>query len=329
MATKDTERQSRQELLSRVDIAQPLDVVLRDIAKRYNLGRARSTRLITQGYDDLNVMLTCDEGQYVVKLFNKAKNVATIEDHVRVQLALSDRHAPVPRILAPNGEGLARVPGRVGETFVCVSEFCAGNNFTKRPPEQDDVLAVTRFLATLHQLPFEVAPSLDSWGTLNLPFEFERKKTCVSAETIRLVEPLSDAIAQMKFGKGRRRIIHGDLQRKHVLRDDAGHYCILDFGCIDFSYPIVDLGIFLALFCLEGVAPSDAPRLITLVLDAYCAAEALPTQHVALLGTLIRATWASYLLTADFLMRQGDRSQQTRQWYHFALKSLRAYADVR
>lgn len=328
VARKDARRQTRQELLNRVDIAQPLAAVLCDIARRYNLGHVHATRLITQGYDDLNVVLTCAKGRYVVKLFNQAKSVATIEDHVRVQLALSARHAPVPRILTLEGVGLASVPGRAGETLVCVSEFFAGDNFAKCQPEQKDTLAVTRFLATLHRLPYEVVPSHDSWGTLNLPYEFARKKDAVSAETVRLVEPLADAIACMNFGKGRRRIIHGDLQRKHVLRDNAGRYCVLDFGCIDYSYPIVDLGIFLALFCLEGVAPAHAPRLIADVLDAYCAEAPLPARHITLLGTLIRATWASYLLAAEFLMRQGDQSYQTRQWYRFARQSLRAYMDA-
>src|SRR6185437_2055635 len=233
-------RKTYQELLSRVDIAQPLDDVLHEIARHYELGRIEQSRLITQGYDDLNALLVCEQGRFVAKIFNKSKELAIVKDHLRVQTALATRHLPVPRILTVNGAGLFRLAGRFQETFVCVSEFFAGENFVEVPPQRDDMLAIARFLAELHQLPFAITPSYDSWGTLNLPGEFARKQTLVSEETRRLVAPLADAIANIRLCEAHRRIIHGDLQRKHVLKNDRGHYCILDFGCMDYSYPVVD-----------------------------------------------------------------------------------------
>ncbi len=318
-------RKAYQELLSRVDIAQPLDEVLQDIARQYELGRIERSQLITQGYDDLNVLLECERGRYVAKIFNKSKGSAVIEDYVRVQMTLARHRLPVPRIHTLNGAGLFRAAGRHQETLICVIEFFAGENFITNPPQRDDMLAVTRFLAALHQLPFDITPSYDSWGTLNLPREFARKQALVSDETRRLVAPLADAIASIKFGRVHKRIIHGDMQRKHVLKDGHGQYCILDFGCMDVSYPIVDLGIYLALFCLEGSSPSQAQQIIADVLKMYVSRAPLPTEHIALLGTLIRATWASYLLAADFLMRRGDRSRQTCQWRRFALTNLCAF----
>lgn len=321
-------RKTYQELLSRVDIAQPLNEVLTEIARHYGVGRIEQSRLITQGYDDLNALLVSEQGSFVAKIFNKNKASATVEDYVRVQIALATRHLPVPRILTVNGAGLFRVAGCFQETFVCVSEFFAGEDFVDVPPHRDDMLAIARFLAELHQLPFAITPSYDSWGTLNLPDEFARKQKLVSDETRRLVAPLADAIANIRLGEAHRRIIHGDLQRKHVLKDGGGHYCILDFGCMDYSYPVVDLGIYLALFCLEGSDPSQTHDFIADVLETYTSWAPLTSEHIAVLSTLIRATWASYLLTAEFLMRGGDRSRQTRQWRRFALTSLRTF-DVR
>lgn len=318
-------RTTNQELLSRVDLAQPLDDALRDVARHYALGRIERSQLIREGYDDLNVLLECERGRYVAKFFNKSKVPAVVEDHVRVQMALAKRRLPVPHIHTMNGAGLFRVAGRHRETLVCVSEFFAGENFVAAPPHRDDILAITRFLAGLHQLPLDITPGFDSWSTLNLPGEFARKQALVSDATRGLVAPLANAIACMKFGHARKRIIHGDLQRKHVLKDGCGRYCILDFGCMDYSYPIVDLGIFLALFCLEGSTPTSAQQTIADVLNVYKSCAPLPTEHIALLGTLIRATWASYLLAADLLVQGGDRTRQTRQWRRFALTSLRAF----
>lgn len=314
----------RSNRLQRVDLAQPLRHVLRDIARRYELGRLHSSRIITQGYDDLNVLMVCERGMYVAKFFNRMKTITTIEDHVRVQSALCQRGAPVPHILTPNGEGITRIPGHLRDTCVCVSDFFAGDSFVGRPPQRDDITAVVRFLATLHTLPLQVAPNYDSWGTLNLPQEFAHKRALARDETVRLVAPIAEHVAHMKFGRARRRVIHGDLQRKHVLKDGSGHYCILDFGCLQYSYPIVDLGVFLALFCLPDTELADTQQIITDVLDIYLARAQLPSRHIALLGPLILATWASYLLTADVLLRQGDRSHETRQWYRVALRSLRA-----
>lgn len=318
-------RQTRTDLLQRVDLTQPLGRVLRDVAERFQLGRLRSSRIITQGYDDLNVLLVCEGGKFVAKLFNKMKSLATVEDHIRVHLALARRDAPVPQMLTAHGEAIYRAPGQMRETYVCVSEYFEGENFARRPPHREDMLAITRFLAALHTLPVHIGHSYDSWGTLTLPQEFARKRAYVSEETVALVAPLAATVAGLKFGRARRAIIHGDLQRKHVLKNSSNHYCVLDFGCADYNYPIVDLGVFLALFCLLDTEPAGAHEVIADVLTAYLALAPLPTRHIALLSALIRATWASYLLTADFLMRQGDRSVQTRQWYRSALGSLRAF----
>jgi len=321
-------RQTRHDLLQRVDLAQPVSRVLRDVARHYQLGRLLSSRIITQGYDDLNVLLDCERGKYVAKLFNKTKSLAVVQDHIRVQRALTQRQAPVPRILSANGEVIYRTPGQTRETYVCVSEYFAGENFLRRSPCRDDMVTIARFLATLHTLPFQVIRNYDSWGTLNLPREFVRKRAYVSDETAGLVAPLAEAVASLKFGRARRRIIHGDLQLKHALKNSDGQYCVLDFGCVDYNYPIVDLGVFLALFCLLDAQPAEAQGVIGDVLGAYLALAPLPARHIAQLGALIRATWASYLLTSDFLMRQGDRSPQTRHWRRSALKSLRAFDRI-
>jgi Ser/Thr protein kinase RdoA (MazF antagonist) len=206
-----------------------------------------------------------------------------------------------------------------------ISEYFVGENFVRRLPQLDDMVAVAHFLAALHKLPLHIGHTYDSWGTLNLPEEFARKRAYVGEETVALVAPLAEAVAGLKFRRARHAIIHGDLQRKHVLQNSSNHFCVLDFGCADYNYPIVDLGIFLALFCLLDTQPAAAHKIIGDVLDTYLALAPLPARHTALLSALIRATWAAYLLTADFLMRQEDRSPQTRQWYRSALRSLRAF----
>jgi Ser/Thr protein kinase RdoA (MazF antagonist) len=318
-------RQARQKLLNRIDIRQPIATVIRHVARHFQLGRVRATRLIRTGYDDLNVLLDCDDGRYIVKLFNRAKSLAAIQDHARVQLALYHAGQPVPRLLVVDGEPLYRMPGHTQNTYACVADFFAGHDFICHQPQRDDLLALVRFFAALHQLPLTITPHYDAWGTLNLPREFQRTRHNVCAETARLVAPLADAVNDISFGDAQRSVIHGDVQRKHVLKNDSGRLCVLDFGCMDYSYPIVDLGVFLALFCLESSDPDHAKTLIGDVLAAYTNEASLPAQHVALLGTLVRATWAAYLLASEMRLLQGDRSAQTREWHRFTLVNLNAF----
>lgn len=318
-------RQARQRLLSRIYIKETIASVVRDIARHYRLGRVRAMRLIRTGYDDLNVLLDCDDGRYIVKLFNKAKSLAAIRDHARVQVALYRAGQPVPRVLAVDGESLYCIPGHSLKTYACVTEFFSGHDFTRHQPQRGDLLALVRFLAALHRLPLTITANYDAWGTLNLPREFQRARQNVSAETARLIAPLADAIGHLSFGDARRGVIHGDLQRKHVLKNGSGRLCVLAFGCMDYSYPVVDLGIFLALFCLESSEVDQAGTLIGDVLAAYTNEASLPAHQIALLGTLIRATWAAYLLASEMLLRQGDRSAQTREWHRFALVNLNAF----
>ena len=54
-----------------MDTAQPLDDALQEIARHYELGCIEQSRLIIQGYDDLNVLLMCEQGRFVAKIFNQ------------------------------------------------------------------------------------------------------------------------------------------------------------------------------------------------------------------------------------------------------------------
>ncbi len=311
------------EILQRLDIDLPLADLIQEIALHYHVGTVESFELILEGYDDVNVSVVAEAGRYLFKVFRTDKSITAISDSVRVQEELSRLGGPVPALLSVNKEYLYS-RGESGCTVhACAMEFVDGRDFDHIQPTCIDIKCITNFLSTLHSLDFEVASNYDSWGTANIAAEFEKKKSCLPTELLGIIGAIVTKFDSLDLSLLERRVIHGDLHKKNVLKASDGRCYVVDFSCLDFNCPVFDLGIFLALFCIDLDRPSTEALTIQSVIDEYNKGRRLKPQEIELIPLMIQATYAMYALSAQYLISvEHDHSQQTRHWLTVGRKGL-------
>lgn len=316
----------RDELLKRIELSGTLDELLQDVCFAYGLGSIASYQLLPDGYDDVNAVVTTHQGQYVIKVFRKETAPIIVKDIVRVISELDLLGAPVPRlILSDFGYLYHKGRGR-NETRACVMECFAGEDFEHVAPSLEELKGIAVFLSQLHSLPFRVTPHYDEWATANLASEFARKRHFLSPELLDIIEPIAREFEGLELEKLDRCDIHGDLHKRNVMRTITGRLCVVDFSCMDVGHAAVDLSIFLALCCFDPQHPEASRAVMDEVIKAYRSERELKPVELEYIPLLIRATFAMYALSAQYLITAAhDKKQKTRHWLEVGVTGLKRF----
>lgn len=311
------------DLLGRInlelDVNQLVDLVLR----AFGLSTIVEYELIDNGYEELNIKLWTQEGAYVAKIFNKDKSPQIVRDYVKGLNELYKAGIPVPRLILADNNSLVEISTRGKSSFCCLMEYFAGESFQSVEPDNGDLREIVRIISKIHQLSFKISENYDSWGTAHLVQEFALKKGYLDREDFELIEPIVSEFQSLRWDGFTKCIVHGDLQRAHVLKDKAGHYCILDLGCMTFGFAAVDLAIFLAFYCIDENGEYNKDR-YEFSIREYQKMRRLNGDELDALPLLILGTYAIYSIASQHLARsQKDSSKQTNDWIAFGKKGLR------
>ena len=312
-----------QVIAKRVQLKTSLENIVQKILEIYELGSLINCRRFKKGYEELNLKLTTSKGIYVVKIFSKTRSSAKVTDYIDGLLEFSKAGVPVPKLRIGNKKYLNSIYG----SFVCVTDFFDGLSFSDRKPTSIDIVNVTKFLVKIHKLSFKIKPNYDFWGTVNLLTEYKIKGKFLNNSDLELIQPIIKKFSLIDFSKFKKSIIHGDLQKQHVLKNNKGNYCILDLGCMDHNAVVIDLAVFLAQFCLDiKNSATKNSYILEKVLNIYTKLNYLSSQEIANIPLLIKATFAVYLIESNYLIATGkDESSQTKKWLKLdraALKKL-------
>jgi len=316
-------------LLSRVNLSSSLSELLDQVSVEFDLGQIITFDPIEIGYEELNLKVSTDKGIFIVKMFSKSKQVATIEDYIRGMTSFRNAGIPMPRLLKSKDGYLFRSSDKKGDIFLCVMDYFVGQSFEERNPSEDDLFKLTKYIATIHKTDLVINGSnYDSWGTMNLVEEFYKKKQALSQEDLLIVKPLVDKFQIIDFSEFRKSVIHGDLQRNNILINNSGEYCILDLGCLNYAPSVIDLSVFLAVFCFSPSSFVDNRKRYNIVVGEY--GKEIPLSNIELryLPTLIRATYATYLIASNYAYHvNNDRSNQTLKWLEYSRRGLEIFQE--
>ena len=297
------------DLLIRTNLTTPFKEFLPSIQSMYpRIGTILSFEPIYEGYEDANFILKTETGSYVLKIFSKERSLKNIYDYAQVIIEATKVGV----------ETLEIVTGKEGEIckekniYCMLTKFFDGKNFEDIVPSKEDIHNVTESISKLNTLSLDLEVSYDSWGNRNLVKEFEKSPI----QDIEIREKLLPIISYLKnidfsnFSKG---VIHGDLQKKHILKKDE-KYCLLDYGCVSYDLKIYEISIFLSWFCLEEATWENREEIFNMVLETYLQKHTLNSKEIGMIKPLIAASYAAFLLKSTEYIESGDSNKQTIEW---------------
>jgi Ser/Thr protein kinase RdoA (MazF antagonist) len=309
---------------SRISIEIPLDQLLVKVSNHFSLGKIVDFSIERTGYEELNVRIRTSKGVFLVKIFSKLKSKSTINDYIMGMLEFRKAGIPIPKLLSSASGYLYKLEERKNTTYLCVMNYFTGKTFKHLAVAKNDVKRLTKYLTQIHALSFDIGMNYDSWGTAHLMDEYNSKSAHLSKEYVYLIEPVISEYKDINFDRFSKSIIHGDLQRTNVLRNQWQSYCILDLGVMNFSYSIIDLSIFIAHFCFDYISqkPFFNLSLYNQTIETYSLYRNLSEAELAAIPILIQATYAIYLVAANYSL-ENSNDYQSIAWVEFGKSGLR------
>lgn len=298
-----------QDLLKRTNLDISFDQYLSLIQQNYPLiGAIKECTPIFEGYEDANFVLNTNKGKFALKIFAEFRTEKNIDDYANVIHSATDIEVRTLEI----------VPSIRGDLFIYKNVYCMitryfeGTNFQNTTPTDTEILTIAESISKLNTLNFQIDESYDSWGNKNLANEYSN--TSIQNESVKKeILPLIEYLNKQDFTTFSKGIIHGDMQRKHVLKNE-NQLCIIDYGCMSYDLKVYDLSTFLAWFCLAEDTWQERENIFNHVLIAYSKFNSLTEEEIKSLKPLIAASYAAYYLKTTELIEQGDNSQETLDW---------------
>lgn len=312
-----------QSLLQRTSLTLPFPEFLKVVQTEFpDLGDITGYEAISEGYESANFHLRSANGRFVLKIFESDREKANIDALLKILLEAPVANLPVPELL-PGQNGYLGVYMDSGKAvYYYITYLFEGTNFENKTPSLREIQEVTTLLSNLNTLNFPVVEAYDSWGNKNLVKEFDANKNVLSEEVTNIVEPIVEDVRRLSLEGFQKAVIHGDMQRKHVLKNAEGSYCIIDFGCMSNDYKVYEVSTFLAWFCLTEATNEMKQEIMKIILETYNAKHALSDNEIASLPVLIKASYAAYYMKTSMLIAEGDTSEETKNWHTISRRLL-------
>lgn len=318
------------DIFTRVDSTLPLTQILAKAARTFNLGAIKKTTPILTGYQDCNIDLETDKGRFVIKIFSADKTKQRITDVTGGYIKSKKAGIPVPILLeTTDGGHLMEIAGANHPSYACAFAFFEGKPLTKTPVSDEDIVTLTRIMATMHRMQKPIHRYYDTMGIINIAAEYKKRSDALLPGEQTLIIPIINKIQRMNLSAFPQSIIHGTLEKENVLKNSSGELCLLDLGCVDYSASVLDIATFLANFTLY-VTDEKRKHITRLVIDTYQAERPLTPSELTALPTLIRAQFAAYIIGMTYHMRRKhDMTKQTQTWLDRGWDGLKTYTNVR
>ena len=315
-------------LLKRTNLGVAFDEFLNEVQSKFaSIGKVERYSPINEGYEDANIILNATNGKYVLKIFFAERELGNINSYIKILRKCKNIGVQTTEILTDFNNGLGLFENNGVKTHYIITKFFEGKNFQNITPAIDDIKKVTKYISKLNTLSFEVDHEYDSWGLKAFPDEYKNKKDKLTPEQNLLINDIYSDYTKLDVSNFSISVIHGDMQRKHVIKNDFGEYCILDFGCMAHDYKVIELATYLAWFCLQEDTWKDKDLIYKVVLDIYNSIHNLTEEEISSLPLLIKASYSAYYMTTSVMINEGDTSQETLDWHNRSKKMLELSKD--
>jgi len=310
-------------LLKRTNLRITFNKFLNNVQSKFStIGNIKDYSPINEGYEDANFILNTSTGKFVLKIFLADRKIENINSYIKILNESKNISFPTTDIISDYNNGLGIVENTKAKTYYILTKFFEGSNFQNITPTIEDIQNITYYLSQLNTLNFNVVSEYDGWGIKNFAKEYENKNDKLTTDQKLLVKNNLDNFIKIDMKGFSKSVIHGDMQRKHVIKDKNNNYCILDFGCMAYSEKVIELSTYLAWFCLQEDTWKDRDLIIKNILDIYNKVHNLTSKEIESLPTLIKASYSAYYMTTSVMINDGDESEETLDWHKRSKKML-------
>ena len=326
MQTKNVKKYLQEIFDDRLGISD-LKPILEQVSVDYNLGKLQNFTLNEYGFQDVNVEIVTETGKYFVKIFSRDNTKKRVVSYVNLMEIVSISKVSYPALLKGTQGYFYTVLSDQTPLRLCVQQFINGKNLHKTgmTPTIKDFQSIAKEAAFLNSIDFKPDfIELDTWATLKFPEVFPVKKEALTDQELSLVEPLLKDFSQLSITSLPKCLVHGDIIRTNILKDEKGKIWLIDLGVANWQARIVEIAVMAHDLFLDLASAKKTKKLRQLMLEEYQKVIKLKPEELDILPTLIKITHAMYLLSAAFMERTlGHGNAETAFWLNQSKEALK------
>ena len=260
----------------------------RELLRQLQLGELHALRGIEGGIENTNYFVTCDEGEFVLTLFERL-TAAQLPFYLHLMKHLAHKGIPVP-------DPRANKAGDILHT-VCGKPAAVVNRLAGRSqlaPEAVHCAAVGGMLARMHLAGRDYdrqQPNLRGlpWWNETVPVVLPHIDPDQAALLRAELAYQNHIAASPAYAALPRGPVHADLFRDNVMFEGAQLTGFFDFYFAGVDSFLFDLAVCLNDWCIDLPTGAHDAHRATAMIDAYQAVRALTAAERSLLPTLLRA----------------------------------------
>lgn len=300
----------------RIDYKGDLTKLAERVCQDFNIGEYKTHKVITVGYEDLNIILETNKNKYLVKFLANFRNQKDRERYSQIMQAVNEAGISHPKLHKSEQEYLHKIEIDEAEVFMFVMEFIEGNTFydLQEKPNEREIRFLARQAALINKIDLKPMYVYDSWAIPNFLKEYEKIREKLDKSDQDLIDPVAGEFGELDLEKLPKAFVHGDIIDTNTIRDESGKVWILDFS-VSNCYPRIQEMTMLACDLLLDFSHTKRYKNnLEIALEEYQKVIKLTKEELEVLPLYIKASHAMHIIgSSKSIIEDGD-TKESQDW---------------
>lgn len=307
----------------------PIEEILDTICELYGFEGLKDYRIIRKGYQELNIQITTEKGQYLVKIFRKTKKDEACERYVNLMERAVKAGVRHPELIEAEGSAYQKMEIKDTSLRFCVMEFIEGTGFDNlsRGLKDDEIEFIARQAAIINSMEAEPYKKWDSWSVTNFLYEFAKCHEFLDEKDRKIIEPLVEKFRQVDISQLPHCFVHNDLRETNIIKGKDERLWVLDFGVSDRHPRIQEIAVAATAILYPG-NQKEMEENLEAFLGEYQKHIDLTQKELELLDLFIDVAHAMEVIRPTFEKKaKGNESEENEYWLEQGREKLRQRLD--
>lgn len=319
--------------IQKLGYAGNIDEVAKDAALFYSLGNIQTTKYLNEGYEDYNIKITTQNGQYILKLFannqlgdysKTRRGPDVVERLLEILKAAENIGLNSPRLRKnKNKEMIFRDKNNL---VGIVYDWIEGKTFydLETIPTRSELEIIIQQATKINQITLQPVYYHDVWAVTNIHSLYQKVKSYLSETDRSLIISALERFDRIPFNQLPKCLVHGDFTKGNVIITPSGKPFIVDFSVSNYTTRIVELGLIVSNLLYDVKKKTSLEERVSLVAELYQKYNQLTQLELKFLYNLSLSSAAMELLGSYWRQKFfKDTSEETKYWLSLGRDNLK------
>lgn len=301
----------------RINKIDDIDNFAKIVCDEYNLGDYKNIKIIEIGYEDFNAIITTSLGKYFLKIYRNERSDEEVKNVIERANISERENIKSPKILKNSSGNILTVLKYNDSTFrLSIMEYINGKNFFElgESASEDELIKIADLASQFGNIDYKPNFVYDFWAISSFTEEFEKKKSYISEENLKLIQPIYDRFKNFDYESLPKSFTHGDIILTNVIKDDEGEFWIVDYSVSNYNVRLNEIVVASSDFGIIDNEKEESEKRIKLMFERWAEKVNATEQERKAFEILFRVENAIYILNPSYEIAMGNDSEENQMY---------------